>query len=58
MAAELITGISELTTVDVEERVLTDAAVVHEQGEIVWIGPSGSAPEEGGSQSRSGSRCA
>jgi len=45
VAAELITGISELTTVDVEERVLTDAAVVHEQGEIVWIGPSGSAPE-------------
>jgi imidazolonepropionase len=44
MSAELITGISELTTVDPESRVIPDAAVVIERGEIVWIGPQQSAP--------------
>lgn len=44
MTAELITGISELTTVDPESRVIPDAAVVIERGEIVWIGPQQSAP--------------
>lgn len=44
MAAELITGISELTTVDEEYRVLNDAAVVLDQGRIAWIGARAAAP--------------
>ena len=44
MSAELITDIGELTTVDPEERVLQDAAVVIEGDRIAWIGPAAQAP--------------
>lgn len=44
MSAELITDIAELTTVDPEERVLQDAAVVIEGDRIAWIGPAAQAP--------------
>lgn len=46
--SELITGIGELWTVDPARepgaRVLSDAAVVIEDGLIAWIGPSSTAP--------------
>lgn len=45
MSAELITDIGELTTVDAQERVLKDAAVVIEDGRIAWIGAAADAPE-------------
>ena len=38
MRSTLITDIAELTTVDPEGRVLTDAAVVVEDERIAWIG--------------------
>lgn len=44
MSSLLITGISELTTVDVEARVLGDAAVVIEAETIKWIGSAKAAP--------------
>lgn len=44
MSTELITDIGELTTVDPEERVLQDAAVVIEGDRIAWIGPAAQAP--------------
>lgn len=44
MSAELITDIGELTTVDPEERVLQDAAVLIEGDRIAWIGPAAQAP--------------
>ena len=45
MRSTLITDIAELTTVDPEGRVLTDAAVVVEDERIAWIGPAADAPE-------------
>ena len=45
MRSTLITDIAELTTVDPERRVLTDAAVVVEDERIAWIGPAADAPE-------------
>jgi len=48
MTAELITGISELTTQAAEtshdDDRLTDAALVIENGRIAWIGPAAEAP--------------
>lgn len=44
MTSELITNIGELTCVDAEARVLTDAAVVVEDGRIAWIGAAAEAP--------------
>ncbi|MDY6055859.1 imidazolonepropionase [Micrococcus sp.] len=44
MSSELITHIGELTCVDAEARVLTDAAVVVEDGRIAWIGAAADAP--------------
>ena len=48
MTAELITGISELTTQAAEfaheDDRLTDAALVIENGRISWIGPAADAP--------------
>ncbi|MET0956390.1 MAG: imidazolonepropionase, partial [Cryobacterium sp.] len=48
MTAELITGISELTTQAAEKSHdddrLTDAALVIENGRISWIGPARDAP--------------
>jgi imidazolonepropionase len=41
---ELITGIGELMTQDVERRVLRDAAIVVEEDRIVWIGQAAEAP--------------
>jgi len=40
----LITNIGELTTQDAERRVLTDAAVVVEDGRFAWIGAAADAP--------------
>ncbi|HAN85158.1 MAG TPA: imidazolonepropionase, partial [Micrococcus luteus] len=45
MRSTLITDIAELTTVDPEGRVLTDAAVVVEDERIAWIGPAADAPD-------------
>lgn len=45
MASTLITNIAELTTQDVERRVLKDAAVVIEDGRIGWVGPASGAPD-------------
>ncbi|WP_288819275.1 imidazolonepropionase [uncultured Micrococcus sp.] len=45
MTSELITNIGELTTVDAQERVLTDAALVIEDGRIAWIGAAAEAPD-------------
>lgn len=45
MRSTLITDIAELTTVDPEGRVLTDAAVVVEDERIAWIGAAADAPE-------------
>ncbi|CAL8900542.1 imidazolonepropionase [Kocuria varians] len=45
--SELITGIGELHTVDPargEDSVLTDAAVVVEDGVVAWVGPAAEAP--------------
>ncbi len=44
MPAQLITGISELTTNDDERRRLTDAALVVDDGRIVWLGDASAAP--------------
>ncbi|NLS08613.1 imidazolonepropionase [Nesterenkonia sp. MY13] len=44
MSTTLITNISELTTVDPENRVLHNAAVVIENSKIVWIGAATEAP--------------
>ncbi|MDR2379461.1 MAG: imidazolonepropionase [Bifidobacteriaceae bacterium] len=44
MSSFAITGVGELTTEDVEGRVLRDAAVVVEGERVVWIGPSARAP--------------
>lgn len=44
MTSILITNISELTTVDAEDRVLDRAAVVVEEENIAWIGPAEAAP--------------
>jgi len=44
MPAELITGISELTTNDDERRRLTDAALIIEDGRILWLGSAVAAP--------------
>jgi imidazolonepropionase len=44
MPAELITGISELTTNDDERRRLTDAALIIEDGRILWMGAAVTAP--------------
>src|SRR5699024_3334971 len=40
----LITNIAELSTVDPERRVLTDAAVVIDDEQIAWIGQAADAP--------------
>ncbi|GHD07842.1 imidazolonepropionase [Zhihengliuella salsuginis] len=40
----LVTNIGELTTQDPERRVLTDAAVVIEDGRFAWIGAAADAP--------------
>ena len=45
MRSTLITDIAELTTVDPEGRVLTDAAVVVEDERIAWIGAAADAPD-------------
>lgn len=45
MRSTLLTDIAELTTVDGEGRVLTDAAVVVEGDRIAWIGAAADAPE-------------
>ena len=56
MASTLITGISELWTLDpalddparpggvCEEQILRDAALVIEEGTIAWTGPAAQAP--------------
>lgn len=44
MPAQLITGISELTTNDDERRRLTDAALVIHDGRIIWLGDASAAP--------------
>lgn len=44
MVSTLITNISELTTQDAERRVLTEAAVVVEDGRIAWVGAAAEAP--------------
>ena len=44
MVSTLITNISELTTQDVERRVLKDAAIVVEDGRIAWVGFASEAP--------------
>jgi imidazolonepropionase len=41
---ELITGISELTTNSRELGTLPDAAIVIDQGEVVWVGAAADAP--------------
>ena len=45
MAATVITGIGELTTNESEFGTLADAALVFEGDRIVWVGPSGNAPD-------------
>jgi imidazolonepropionase len=40
----LVTGIAELVTQDPELGVLTDAALVHSEGVIRWVGPAVAAP--------------
>lgn len=51
MSAELVTGISELTTnagtgpADTGANRLADAALVVEDGRIVWLGPASAAPD-------------
>nr|WP_221206269.1 imidazolonepropionase [Garicola koreensis] len=40
----MITNIAELTTVDPEQRVLTDAAVVIDGEQIAWVGAASEAP--------------
>ncbi|MGC5617607.1 imidazolonepropionase [Georgenia sp. Z1491] len=42
--SELITGISELTTVDPALGTIRDAAVVVEHGRFAWVGPASGAP--------------
>ena len=42
--AHLLTNIGELRTVDAEDRVLTGAALVIENGRIAWLGPASRAP--------------
>ncbi len=42
--AALVTGIAELVTHDPELGVLTDAAVVHQDGVVAWVGPAAAAP--------------
>jgi imidazolonepropionase len=42
--SDVITGIGELTTGDVERGRITDAAVVLDEGRIAWVGPSADAP--------------
>lgn len=44
MTTTLITDIGELTTMDPENRVLHQAAVVLENSAIAWIGPAAQAP--------------
>jgi imidazolonepropionase len=44
MPAQLITGISELTTNDDERRRLTAAALVIHDGRIIWLGDASAAP--------------
>ncbi|MFN8107743.1 MAG: hypothetical protein U0R21_08150 [Nocardioidaceae bacterium] len=44
MSSLLITGIAELATVDADDRVLHDAALVIERDSIAWIGSIKSAP--------------
>lgn len=49
MKSELLTGIAELTTFDgptpEESTRLTDAALVVEDGRVVWLGPASAAPD-------------
>lgn len=44
MAGLLLTNIGELTTVDSQSRVLKEAAVLIDQGMIIWVGSSNDAP--------------
>ncbi|MGO1193217.1 MAG: imidazolonepropionase [Nesterenkonia sp.] len=44
MNTTLITNIAELTTVDPDQRVLNDAAVVIEGEQIAWVGAASQAP--------------
>lgn len=44
MPSTVITGISELTTNDVEQGKLAGAALVLEDDRIAWVGPVGQAP--------------
>lgn len=45
VASLLLTNIAQLNTVDADGTVLADAAVLIENGLIVWTGPAGQAPE-------------
>lgn len=45
MATLLLTNISQLNTVDAEHTVITDAAVLIDNGLISWIGSAADAPE-------------
>lgn len=45
MTATVITGIGELTTNESDLGTLADAALVFEGDRIVWVGPSGNAPD-------------
>src|SRR5699024_7760309 len=45
VTSTLITNIAELTTVDPEQRVLTDAAVVIDDEQIAWVGAASEAPQ-------------
>lgn len=44
MTAHLFTGISELHTVDAADTVLHDAALIVDDGRIVWVGTESTAP--------------
>ena len=44
MASTLITNIGELTTFEPERPVVTDAAIVVDNGLVAWVGPSSGAP--------------
>ena len=44
MTTTLLTGIGELSTMDDELGLLTDAALVVEGGRVAWVGPSRQAP--------------
>lgn len=44
MPSQVVTGIGELLTHDPEQPLITDAALVIEDGRIAWTGPSAQAP--------------